>query len=60
MIAAAVDLFTPDRKIHFTQQVETDPEEKKKKRILLIPAEAKLIFHKNKKNEKITIIHRKS
>lgn len=30
MIAAAVDLFTPDRKIHFTQQVETDPEEKKK------------------------------
>lgn len=49
MIAAAVDLFTPDRKIHFTQQVETDPEEKKKKRILLIPAEAKLIFHKNKK-----------
>lgn len=30
MIAAAVDFFTPDIKIHFTQQVGTDQEEKKK------------------------------
>lgn len=44
MIAAAVDFFTPDIKTHFTQQVGTDRE--KKKIILLIPAEAKLIFHK--------------
>lgn len=27
MIAAAVDFFTPDIKIHFTQQVGTDWEE---------------------------------
>lgn len=44
MIAAAVDFFTPDIKIHFTQWVQTNREGKK--RMLLIPAEAKLIFHK--------------